>query len=118
MQKPRCLALALSLISITALTVLCAPPVTTRAAQPAEKTASTPEKTPGDPPAEPAAHDAGGSGHEAEHGAPASSTDAAEKTPSHETSILAEFWYNFRHNLFKPLLLFFYMGFLIPILKV
>ena len=25
-------------------------------------------------------------------------------------SMLAEFWYNFRHNLFKPLLLFFYLG--------
>ena len=33
-------------------------------------------------------------------------------------SVLAEFWHNFRHNLFKPLLLFFYMGFLIPILRV
>jgi hypothetical protein len=29
-----------------------------------------------------------------------------------------EFWENFRHNLFKPLLLFFYMGFLVPILGV
>lgn len=29
-----------------------------------------------------------------------------------------EFWHNFTHNLFKPLLLFFYLGFLIPILKV
>src|SRR5262249_45269173 len=36
--------------------------------------------------------------------------------PSH--SILGEFWNNFRHNLFKPLLLFFYLGFLVPILKV
>ena len=26
--------------------------------------------------------------------------------------------HNFRHNLFKPLLLFFYMGFLVPILRV
>ncbi len=33
-------------------------------------------------------------------------------------SILQEFTYNFTHNLFKPLLLFFYMGFLVPILKV
>jgi uncharacterized protein len=33
-------------------------------------------------------------------------------------SILREFWHNFRHNLFKPLLLFFYLGFLVPILKV
>ena len=30
----------------------------------------------------------------------------------------AELLYNFRHNLFKPLLLFFYMGFLVPILRV
>lgn len=33
-------------------------------------------------------------------------------------SILHEFWENFRHNLFKPLLLFFYMGFLVPIFRV
>ena len=33
-------------------------------------------------------------------------------------SILEEFWYNFTHNLFKPLLLFFYMGFLVPIFRV
>jgi len=33
-------------------------------------------------------------------------------------SIIAEFWYNFRHNLFKPLLIFFYLGFLVPILRV
>jgi uncharacterized protein len=32
--------------------------------------------------------------------------------------VLYEFWQNFTHNLFKPLLLFFYFGFLIPILKV
>jgi uncharacterized protein len=32
--------------------------------------------------------------------------------------MLQEFWQNFTHNLFKPLLLFFYFGFLIPILKV
>src|SRR3954454_22011094 len=31
---------------------------------------------------------------------------------------LMEFWENFKHNLFKPLLLFFYMGFLVPILRV
>ena len=41
--------------------------------------------------------------------------EPASATPR---SILGEFWYNFRHNLFKPLLLFFYMGFLFPILKV
>lgn len=32
--------------------------------------------------------------------------------------MIHEFWQNFSHNLFKPLLLFFYLGFLIPILKV
>ncbi|OBH86191.1 sodium-dependent bicarbonate transport family permease [Mycobacterium scrofulaceum] len=32
--------------------------------------------------------------------------------------MLYEMWQNFIHNLFKPLLLFFYFGFLIPILKV
>jgi hypothetical protein len=32
--------------------------------------------------------------------------------------MLYEFWQNFTHNLFKPLLLFFYFGFIIPILKV
>jgi hypothetical protein len=32
--------------------------------------------------------------------------------------MLHEFWENFTHNLFKPLLLFFYMGFLVPILGV
>lgn len=35
-----------------------------------------------------------------------------------ELSMAHEFWDNFRHNLFKPLLLFFYAGFLIPLLKV
>lgn len=32
--------------------------------------------------------------------------------------MLHEFWENFTHNLFKPLLLFFYMGFLVPLLRV
>jgi uncharacterized protein len=32
--------------------------------------------------------------------------------------MLYEFWHNFTHNLFKPLLLFFYFGFLLPLLKV
>ena len=32
--------------------------------------------------------------------------------------MILEFWGNFRHNLFKPLLLFFYMGLLVPILGV
>lgn len=32
--------------------------------------------------------------------------------------MLQDFWHNFTHNLFKPLLLFFYLGFLIPLFKV
>lgn len=32
--------------------------------------------------------------------------------------MLEQFAHNFLHNLFKPLLLFFYMGFAIPLLKV
>ncbi|CAJ1506104.1 sodium-dependent bicarbonate transport family permease [[Mycobacterium] kokjensenii] len=32
--------------------------------------------------------------------------------------MLLEFWTNFTHNLFKPLLLFFYFGFLLALLKV
>ena len=43
---------------------------------------------------------------------------AGNSAPPAQRSILGEFWYNFTHNLFKPLLLFFYMGFLVPILKV
>jgi len=37
---------------------------------------------------------------------------------AHRQGMLAEFWQNFRKNLFKPLLLFFYMGFAVPLLKV
>jgi hypothetical protein len=37
---------------------------------------------------------------------------------AHHMTLLQEFWFNFTHNLFKPLLLFFYLGFLVPILKV
>jgi hypothetical protein len=46
--------------------------------------------------------------------------DASEAGAEQEESrsMLAEFWHNFRHNLFKPLLLFFYLGFLVPILRV
>ena len=43
---------------------------------------------------------------------------AAATEKEEPKSILAEFWHNFRHNLFKPLLLFFYLGFLVPILRV
>lgn len=38
--------------------------------------------------------------------------------PEPHRSALENFWHNFTHNLFKPLLLFFYMGFLVPILRV
>ena len=43
-----------------------------------------------------------------------------EKKPEDgpKVSVVEEFWHNFTHNLFKPLLLFFYLGFLVPILKV
>jgi hypothetical protein len=46
------------------------------------------------------------------------STSGPSQGDTEHRSILAEFWYNFRHNLFKPLLLFFYLGFLLPIFKV
>jgi hypothetical protein len=46
----------------------------------------------------------------------------ADTVPLMETSVsqdlLTEFVNNVAHNLFKPLLLFFYLGFLIPLLKV
>ena len=48
----------------------------------------------------------------------ASSVEIDESTPKVRGPILQEFWHNFTHNLFKPLLLFFYLGFLVPILKV
>ena len=46
------------------------------------------------------------------------SIELDEGTPKVRGPILQEFWHNFTHNLFKPLLLFFYLGFLVPILKV
>lgn len=49
----------------------------------------------------------------------AASITVTEPTPKAEdASILKDFWHNFKHNLFKPLLLFFYLGFLVPILRV
>ena len=47
-----------------------------------------------------------------------SAESAETKTDVSLNSVLKEFWYNFRHNLFKPLLLFFYLGFLIVLLRV
>lgn len=53
-------------------------------------------------------------------GAAASATAAAATAaaPYVPTSLFDEFLHNVLHNLFKPLLLFFYAGFLIPILRV
>lgn len=34
------------------------------------------------------------------------------------TNIFKTFWTNFQHNLFKPLLLFFYFGFSVPLLRI
>jgi uncharacterized protein len=45
-------------------------------------------------------------------------SDVAVVPEAPHRSIPQEFWYNFTHNLFKPLLLFFYMGFLVPIFRV
>ncbi len=50
-------------------------------------------------------------------GASEAKTTAASESDSHPP-LLQEFWHNFTHNLFKPLLLFFYLGFLVPILRV
>ena len=51
-------------------------------------------------------------------GVVASSIEIDEGTPKVRGPLLQEFWHNFTKNLFKPLLLFFYLGFLVPILKV
>lgn len=42
----------------------------------------------------------------------------AQKIDVTRRSLFAKFWKNFRSNLFKPLLLFFYMGFSVPLLKI
>jgi hypothetical protein len=42
----------------------------------------------------------------------------AQKIDVRRISLAMQFWDNFRHNLFKPLLLFFYMGFSVPLLKI
>lgn len=46
------------------------------------------------------------------------SPGASRRRARRRGTILQGFWDNFRHNLFKPLLLFFYLGFLVPLLKV
>lgn len=50
--------------------------------------------------------------------APGEEGAAASAPPPQHSSMLIEFWDNFRHNLFKPLLLFFYAGFLFVLLGV
>ncbi|MFN8555436.1 MAG: sodium-dependent bicarbonate transport family permease [Candidatus Obscuribacterales bacterium] len=40
------------------------------------------------------------------------------KVESTHFNLFAKFWNNFRSNLFKPLLLFFYVGFCIPLMRV
>jgi hypothetical protein len=114
MQRHRCFALVLSLITLVA--VAGGAPLTARAAGAPGATTSAGEKSAAAS-APAAEHDAGSPAEEGHHGDPAPA-DSARGSATHGTSILAEFWYNFRHNLFKPLLLFFYMGFLFPILKV
>ena len=49
------------------------------------------------------------------HNQEAASRVIIEREPM---GMVQEFWENFRHNLFKPLLLFFYAGFLVPFLNV
>jgi hypothetical protein len=46
------------------------------------------------------------------------SLEEEQKPEAPGRTIVQEFYHNFSHNLFKPLLLFFYLGFLVPILKV
>ena len=46
------------------------------------------------------------------------SNGQAARVEIKRVSLLTQTWDNFRKNLFKPLLLFFYMGFSVPLLKV
>jgi hypothetical protein len=89
-------------------------------AQTADPPAAAPAKPGEGEAAAPAATAEPGEAHGAAHSSDTSSTRPEEikDEPLSVSKILSDFWYNFRHNLFKPLLLFFYMGFLIPILRV
>ncbi len=53
-----------------------------------------------------------------DEGVVANRLEVRDGAPRPRGPILREFWNNFRQNLFKPLLLFFYLGFLVPILRV
>src|SRR4051794_13446161 len=115
MQKPRCFAFTLSVV--TALASLGSVPSTARSADAPASSTPRNEKA-----AEVAQAPSGATGHlaavtGADHGHPARA-GTADARPAENGSMLGRFWFNFRHNLFKPLLLFFYMGFLFPILKV
>ena len=84
----------------------------------AQEPAKTDESAKADPPAVAAVT----KGADAPAAAAAAATEGHDAAPAGaakpQRTILQEFWFNFTHNLFKPLLLFFYMGFLIPILRV
>lgn len=110
MQRCRCLTVAVG--AFIALTVYGGDPPATRGAEPTVKTVSSIENKPESVPSQPVAAD-----RDAQQDVHAPSTSAAAQ-PGEDGSMLARFWSNFRHNLFKPLLLFFYMGFLFPILRV
>jgi hypothetical protein len=45
-------------------------------------------------------------------------SDVALEPPTVYHSFVEELWHNITHNLFKPLLLFFFLGFLVPLLKI
>lgn len=44
--------------------------------------------------------------------------DKVVRIEATRANLLQKFWINFRANLFKPLLLFFYLGFCVPILRI
>jgi hypothetical protein len=126
MQRHRCFGLALSVLALGLVLGVWDVPVTRLHTAPAASAAQA-----ADPAVQEKTGDAGaGAGAAAEsteakpstgeeHGhGEAKTSDEAEEGGISVQKMLSEFWYNFRHNLFKPLLLFFYMGFLIPILKV
>jgi uncharacterized protein len=117
MQRNRYFGILLSVSTLAA--VAWGVPDPARAADPPAATAPADGKAAEENPGHPGAIDHGAPvpAGDAGHGDPAAS-GAAEVAPMSLAKVLSEFWYNFRHNLFKPLLLFFYMGFLFPILKV
>jgi uncharacterized protein len=110
MSRHRHFAFFLGLSALMA--VICGGTLSTRAADPPGETKAAGEARTGEDPGPSAAAE------HADHAQAPAMAAKAGLAAGHGTSILAEFWYNFRHNLFKPLLLFFYLGFFFPILKV